>query len=250
VDPAAVDQARVFRDPGLHSSLGFNQCIELAGRIWACHGEGGIVTWDPDSPDVPLGATRTAAIRSAIAAPPTASPRHLCALDGSRVLFAMGGALCTIDAGHAIGRLDDGPEAAEIIAILPAPDAVYILRRDGSAQVRGRFDLRHRQKLGGPAMITAAAALPCYGLPLRLLAVDRSVRCVDENGLLIREFTTPHRDLRLLAAAAGWIAALSSDRQRAILWQTARPGAAGHEIHLGARTRHRIADLCWMTAGG
>lgn len=252
VDPAAPDATRSYADGQLKSTLGFNQCLRLGEQLWACHGDGGIVTWDLASQDQPVRMTRPDALRSALGAPANASPRHLCAIGEGRLLFAMGPILATIDREHAITRLESS-DPADVIAILTYGTAgrvnagvVHIVRKNGTTGVRTLPDLRIDRLLDRTSPPTAAVPLPCFGLPLRLVANDRGVECLDDTGLRIREFTTTHRDLRQLAASPRWIAALSADRQRAILWQTTTPGRAQHEWHLTARTRHRVADLCWL----
>ena len=80
---------------------------------------------------------------------------------------------------------------------------------------------------------------PCHEPPAG--SQERRVRA-----LYIRRFATPHRELRELAATPRYLAALAADRQRVVVWQTTAPDPLA-TLHLTPLTRHRLADVCWVS---
>jgi hypothetical protein len=79
-----------------------------------------------------------------------------------------------------------------------------------------------------------------------LLATDEGpVCCVGVDDSLVTQYVSPHRALKALAATNGLVAGVTGDRQRIVLWHSwdgKRPVA---DVHVGAQTKHRVADLCF-----
>jgi hypothetical protein len=49
--------------------------------------------------------------------------------------------------------------------------------------------------------------------------------------------------LKILAAAADWVVAVSADRQRLVLWNTWEGRKPATEVSVSAVARHRVADV-------
>ncbi len=244
LDPASPANPKLFEDPSLQSTLGFNQCLRICDHLWACHGDGGLVGWKVDAPDKPAHVIRAADLQNQLDAPAGASPRYLHLLTDSEILFAMGPLLCRMDAGRKVERV--AVESSDIAGIFGDDQNIRLTLKNGQIIVRSRADMRIVTALAGTGPITAVCAIPCFGLPMQLTAGDRGVECFDDTGLRIRDYTTPHRDLRMIAACEKWIAGLSADRKHVLLWNSTAPGKSLHELNLSHQTRHRIADLSWI----
>ena len=80
--------------------------------------------------------------------------------------------------------------------------------------------------------------MPWLGSVRLLLArEDAAIECVGVDDQLVTQYLSPHRGYKILAASGSVVAAVSSDRQRLILWHTwdgRRPFA---ELHLTSQTR-------------
>ena len=58
------------------------------------------------------------------------------------------------------------------------------------------------------------------------------------------QYVSSHAGLRLTAAAADRVAAVSSDRQtRILLWPSWDGRGPAAEVHIAALTKHRVADV-------
>jgi hypothetical protein len=260
----------VYRDDSVVSQLGFNRvCARGGDEIWACHGEAGVVGWRAgeisrpharhavESVDVEIpsvASASTAGGASILVTSPSiggssgargtrpTGPRNLHVLDGARLLFSAGPEL------HVLAGEDDetiAPESkAEITAIVPTDGMMLIVHQDGTIlsldrQTRQIVSRQHRA--GG---ICAAAALPWLDSVRLLLAHESGpMDCIGFDDPLVTQYLSPHRGLRAVTASADLVAAVSSDRQRIILWQSWDGRAPVAEVHLTAQTRHRIADV-------
>jgi hypothetical protein len=80
---------------------------------------------------------------------------------------------------------------------------------------------------------------------LLLATDDGPVCCVGGDDPLVTQYVSPHRALKAVAAGGGYVAGVTGDRQRIVLWHAwdgRRPVA---EIHVGGVARHRVADVCF-----
>ena len=133
--------------------------------------------------------------------------------------------------------------SSEVIAIIPEATTLLIIREDGSIDVMDRATRSLITHFPAGGKICSAAALPWIGSVRLLLANDDGpldlVGLADSN---ILRYTSTHRSLRQLAASPQHIAAVSSDRQRLILWKPWE-STPFTEIHISAITGHRVADV-------
>jgi hypothetical protein len=269
-DPETGDHT-IYRDDSVVSQLGFNRVVARGDdEIWACHGEAGVVGWKSrevargpharhavESVDVPVpsvASANTAGGASILVTSPSiggssgargtrpTGPRNLHVLDGTRLLFSAGPELHVL-----VGERDETIAAesqSEIIAVVAAERAMLIVHQDGTIlsldrQTRAIVGRQHRG-----AGICAAASLPWLDSMRLLLANETGpIDCIGQDDPLLTQYLSPHRGLRALTAAADLVAAVSSDRQRVILWQSWDGRAPVAEVHLTAQARHRIADV-------
>jgi hypothetical protein len=83
------------------------------------------------------------------------------------------------------------------------------------------------------------------GLRILLACSSGDVDCIGPDDSLITRFNSAYRGLRNITATARWVAAVSPDRQRLILWNSWDGRAPAHDLHLISLTRHRIADIAF-----
>src|SRR5581483_5060143 len=133
--------------------------------------------------------------------------------------------------------------ASEVIAIVAEPSVLIIVRLNGSIEILDRATRQISAGSPGAGKVCAAAGLPWMGsIRLLLAQEDGPIDCVGLDDSQITRFTSRHSDIRALTACADLIAAMSTDRQRLILWRSweSKPFA---EIHVTAAVRHRLADI-------
>ena len=131
----------------------------------------------------------------------------------------------------------------EVIAILPEPTRLLIVRHDGSIDLLERATRQITASIRGAGKTSAAAALPWLGSVRLLLAADDGpIDCVGLEDSHVTRYTSRQSELRVVTASTDQIAAISSDRQRLIIWHPweATPAA---ELHITAALRHRLADI-------
>jgi hypothetical protein len=236
-DPAA---AVAYAEPELNSSLGFNRAIFLpaARAIVATHGEAGLVRWEHGNPATPSSRTRPSELATLANGP----VRNIQALDRSTAICSVGPALAILN-GSERQSLVPG-SASSIISIVPDNDRLFAIHEDGSVAT---IDRQSRQILRTDSYgvsICAAGALPWLdGLRLLLAAASGPVDCVGPDDSLVTRFNSVYRGLRSIAASSTFIAAVSPDRQRLILWNSWDGRAPAQDLHLISLTRHRIADI-------
>ena len=157
VDNNSPADAVEFRDSEVNSRLGFNTAALLGDRIWAAHGEAGVVCWQLDQPDKPIFAFRPAEskIRGF-------SPRNLCRLDADRVIFSSGGQLAIGSKNGEISPVGQ-PGDSDIVGIHVQPRRILTAHGDGQvcSWSSEDFKLNYRQRRAG--RIGAAAILPWMG---------------------------------------------------------------------------------------
>jgi hypothetical protein len=72
---------------------------------------------------------------------------------------------------------------------------------------------------------------------------DGPIQCLGTEDQLVTQYCSAHRGLKILAAAADWVVAVSADRQRLVLWNTWEGRKPATEISVSAVARHRVADV-------
>jgi hypothetical protein len=234
-------QAVEYRDPEVSSRLGFNAALVLGDRIWATHGEAGLVCWLLDQPEKPAVTFRPATSKFR-----AFSPRNLARLDPNRVIFSSGGQLFTalssgeiIPVGQAAG--------SDIVGIHVQPRRILTAHADGQicSWSSEDFHIECRQRRAG--RIAASAILPWLGDARFLLATDDGpIVCVGPDDELLTQYTSPYPGLRIAAAAAGALAAVTADRQRLILWHPWDGRKPYADLFLYGLAKHRIADIAFV----
>jgi len=259
-DPGQIIES--YACPSLQSQHGFNRVVVIDDTICASHAEAGIVRWSRDRRDAPLvcyaerdpdsqpaaqGAAISQGASSGMGMTSTharlAGPRHLQALDQTHLIYAV--------ANRIILRHDDQPVVlpahsdSEIIAILPASaQHMLAIHHDGTIVSIDRMTRQISGWMRRCGRFTAAAVMPWLGdMRLLLAGEDGPIDCIGLDDPLLSEYLSPYRGLKILAATASLIAAVTPDRQRVVLWQTWEPQRPLCEVHVTSRVRHRIADL-------
>jgi hypothetical protein len=235
VDPASPRSSpKLYRDDSLTSPLGFNRAVYWgnAGGICGTHGDAGVVRWDVGEPSSPRA-------RHLLT-----SARNLCKVDASTLAFSVGSQLYLLPAdGEPAAH--PMPGAGSIMGVELSDRALHVVRDDGTVHTLDRTTrelLRTDRRCG---RVSAVASLPWLGDVRLLLATeDGPVCCVGADDPVVTQYVSPHRGLKVVAAGGGYVAGVSGDRQRLVLWHAwdgRRPIA---EVHVGAQARHRVADAC------
>jgi hypothetical protein len=241
VNPASPADAAQYRDPETTSQLGFNAAVILGDCIWAAHGEAGLVCWNLDQLDKPRSAVRPGSSKIAGFA-----PRNLVRFDANRLILSSGRQLFAASQDGALAPL--APLAdADIVAIYPQPGRILTAHADGQICSWNADELKLDCQQRRAGRINAATVLPWLGDARLLLATqDGPVICLGPDDELLTQYSSPYQGLRIAAAAADAVAAVTSDRQRVILWHSwdgRRPYA---DLYLYGLTKHRIGDIAFV----
>jgi hypothetical protein len=253
VDPESPAEATLFNDEANASLLGFNRVIfwgERKGFVGS-HGDAGIVQWDVDKPDAPVSALRLERLGLRPAMPTggsdtvqanTGGPRNLQALDDASLVFSIGGKLYLTDLQDV--QAIETPSPADIAAILPDDRRMVVVHEDGTICGLNRNSQEVTCLVRRSNRVRSAGPLPWLGASRLLLADDQGpLECIGFDDQLVTQYQSPHRGLRAVAGSTDIVAAISSDRQRLILWRTWDGRQPLTEIYLTGLTRHRIADV-------
>ncbi len=241
MNPDSPRDAGIYRDPEVTSQLGFNCAIFADERIWAAHGEAGLVCWKVDQPQEPHYAFRPAS-----AGIEGFAPRNLQRLDSNRLILSSGRGLFVVS-GEGPPKAIGQPADSDVVAIFLRSGWIFTAHKDGQvcswSVDHPQVDCRQRRA----GRITAAAALPWLGdLRLVLATEDGPMVCVGLDDELITQFTGPYRGLRMVGAAADAVAAVTPDRQRLVLWHAWDGRKPLADLHIYGTARHRIADVAFV----
>jgi hypothetical protein len=229
-----------YRDPVVAIRLGFNAAVIVGDRLWASHGEAGLVGWMIDKPEKPFVALRPAAAKIR-----GFSPRNLTPLDGQRILFSSGGQLIAGSNDGEITPLGQ-PAEADVIGILAQPHRILTAHSDGQVCTWSRDDFKIDCRQRRTGRIAAAAVLPWLGDARLLLATeDGPVICIGPDDELVTQYTSVYPGLRIIAAATNAVAAVTADRQRLLLWRPWDGKKPVCDLFLYGLARHRIADIAF-----
>jgi hypothetical protein len=234
-------EAVEYRDPEVNSRLGFNAAVMLGDRIWAAHGEAGLVCWMLDQPEKPI-----VALRPGTSKIPGFAPRNLSRLDADRVILSSGGQLAIGSKNGEIAAIGQ-PAGADIVGIHVQPRRILTVHGDGQVCLWSAedFKLDCRQRRSG--RIAAAAILPWMGDVRLLLATeDGPIVCIGPDDELLTQFTSVYPGLRIAAGAAEAIAAVTADRQRLVLWHPWDGRKPFSDLFVYGLARHRIADIAFV----
>ena len=108
IRPENPGDIQLYLDPEISSQQGFSRAIAWSGAIWACHGDGGIVSWTENATDRPRVTLRPQNLgqvtpgpatqgTTSIEVPKPLGARNLVAVNESRLAFSMGDRLMTVD---------------------------------------------------------------------------------------------------------------------------------------------------------
>jgi len=234
IDSAVPAEATLYADQSVTSQLGFNAACIAAGKLWATHGEAGLVGWDLACPE-----TCAVAIR---AGSTLASPKNLVRVDDQRAVFSSGNQLWLIDADGQARAVSTALSAA-IVSIVAAGDSICVVCEDGLIRQLDPRSLATLREARRSERLVAAGALPWLGTSRLLLATEfSSILCVGLEDEWAMQYLCSHSGLRQTAGAADRVAAISPDRHRVLLWSS-WDGRQPVEIHMGSIARHRVADL-------
>jgi hypothetical protein len=236
LDPANPQSGTRFRDAESTSQLGFNAAVILGGTLWASHREAGLVGWKLDQPDKPATAIRPN--NSKIA---NFSPRHLARLDSARLVFSSGPRFVI---STEAGDLTSVETHCEIAALFPQTARIITVHADGNicAWSTSDFELESKQRRAG--RICAAALFPFLDDHRIVLATEEGpILCVGVDDDVITQYPTPYPAPRILTAGPDLLAAVTSDRQRLILWRTWDAKKPYRDLYLYNIARHRVADI-------
>ena len=252
LNPEKMESAQLYVDPEIQSQMGFSRAIAWRQGIWACHGDAGIVGWDLGNFSHPKMVLRPAKLAPAsipthssqsIEMSKPGSPRNLEVIDDDRLMFSIGPRLLTL---HSDGRIAALPIESEqdVQAILPDGRNIFVIREDGSVATHDPVTLAVSAEERRGGKINTAVVLPWLGTVRLLLAADDGpIHCLGTEDQLVTQYCSAHRGLKIVAAAADWIVAVSADRQRLILWNTWDGRKPAVEVSVAAIAKHRVADV-------
>jgi hypothetical protein len=250
---------QAYRDASIDSQLGFSKALTWDGKIWACHGDAGVVAWTPGQFDAPSLTIRPGQLRGSDNPPPLptmASPtgsqsistrtsgiRNLTVLDDTRLVLSVGHALTVID-GTGTCSLVPMAGYAEIIALFVEGMRVVVVQEDGTINLLDRATLNPLSQQRRSGRLSAAALLPWLGANRLLLASDAGpIYCTGLDDEVVTTYLSSHRGLRVVTAAADLVAAVSSDRQRIVLWHSWEGKQPVAELSIAGLARHRVGDV-------
>lgn len=244
LDPDNPAQAVAYLDPESTSSLGFNKVVYRTedSTLWATHSEAGLVMWRWDEPNQPARVFRLPELRQSISISHETSsgPGHLTLLDSGRLVFSLGSNLVLVDEDRCKPL---GTVGSNIVGLIRQSPSLVITRSGGLF----RLDQASSQPWlwqQRPYSITAAATMPWMGRRRILLAGEHGpVDCLGEEDSLITQYVSVHRSLRGLTACQRFIAGLSADRQRVVIWDVHEGSRPRGEILVTPLVRHRLVDL-------
>jgi len=262
VSPNSLNDAQLYADPGVDSQLGFNRAIVWHSGIWACHADGGIVSWELGQTAKPTVTLRPAQLPHGVPPPPSAtvapalptgsitmasarqqSVRNLNVLDDQRLIFNMGSQLMTVDRLGNVAQINTDPRS-EIMAIIPDNRRLIVVHENGVIVTRDRSTLETQNEDARGARLVAVGVLPWLGsIRLLLAGEDGPIQCVGFDDPLVTQYASMHRSVRAVTGAADLVAAVSADRQRLILWNSWDGRKPAADVSISSIAKHRIADV-------
>lgn len=239
VDLAAGSVSAQHPVSGMSSEFGFNAaCVLTESRqIVATHAQLGAAMWNLDTPgEEPMSQSKGTTDH--------AGGRSVVPIDGRRAAFAAGGTVCVVDE-HGNVRSVSGSDGAAIIALVQWDEVrLLVVREDGFIDVLDGSSLDRLDRIRRGTRPTSATTIECLGASRLLLAGDEGpvIMCgVDDEA--ITQLGGTISGWRDVAAHNGRIAAVTSDRQRVVIWNAWEPAKPFAEVHVSATVRHRVADV-------
>ena len=230
VDPAKPDHAEVFCHPALASEHGFTFATQIGNHLWACHREGGLCGWsvaDSSKPETVIAPSQLGG-----------DPKNLT----SQGLFSVGSKLFKMTADHAPQFVLDCQ--SPIVSILPNDSQILLTTEKGDIHLLDAASLEKTAEMQTTGRLAGAALLPWLSASRLLLnRTDGPIDCIGLEDQLVTQFASGHTGMKSITGCIGKVAAMSSDRQRILLWNAWDGRKTAAEVYLTGITRHRIADL-------
>jgi len=241
LNPDFPTDATEYRDPEITSQLGFNSAVQLGDNLWAAHGEAGLVRWQLDQPEKP-----SLVIRPATAKIRNFAPRNLCRLDNNRIVFSTGNQLALSSADGEITPLAPSADA-DIVGLFVQSRRIVAASADGQISSWSLEDLKLESRQRRAGRICAATTLPWMNDARILLATEAGpLLCLGLDDELLTQYASPYPGLRIAAAAADAVAAVTADRQRLLLWHPWDARKPFSESFIYGLAKHRLADLAFV----
>jgi hypothetical protein len=241
LDPQSPAEGIRYRDPETTSQLGFNAAVLIAGQLWAAHGEAGLVCWKAEQSEKPAITTRpqSAPIQGF-------APRNLIVTGTGQLALSSGRQLMVPTSDGQLRGPISQPCDSEVIAIFTKANGILSAHQDG--QVYAWTDeLRYVWQSRRAGRLSAAAALPWLGdIRLLLATEDGPICCLGPDDELTTQYCSTYGGLRIIAATADIVAAVTADRQRLILWHSWDGRKPYADLHLYSLAKHRIADIAFV----
>jgi hypothetical protein len=224
-----------FEDSKLESQLGYNAAVIAGDRLWATHGEAGLVYWDLSAPG------QTNRVNA------SASCRNLHRLGEDRLIFSSGRELWTVNHTGEPGPAARITASADILAVFVQADRIIVICEDGAVAVYRAIDLKLEDQQRRAGRIIAAGGLPWLGdLRVMLAGEVGPISCLGVDDEVVTQYASPHIGPRIVAGSGTLVAAVSADRQRLILWNAWDGRHPIAELHLSNLTKHRISDIAFI----
>ena len=234
IDPYTPDAARVYRHPSLVSEHGFTSVTTAGDRVWACHRQGGLVAWNMSDPQNPAVIINPAQLDG--------EPKHLvCA---NELFFAVG---CRVMKILPNGQLSSVIAVnSAVVGLFVVDGQILIASESGVITLLDLRTLETTSETSTTGRLSGAALLPWLSSTRLLLnRVDGAIDCIGLEDQLVTQFSAGHTGMRAASACAGKVAAMSSDRQKLLLWNAWDGRRTAAEIYVTGITHHRIADVAF-----
>jgi hypothetical protein len=249
-----------YADHSIDSQLGFSKAVVWNNQIWGCHGDAGVVAWNVGQTSAPSNVIRPAQLRGADNPPPlpptmpspvgshsistrTSGIRNLTVLDEKQLVLSVGHFLTILGSNGQRSNLELSG-GAEIIGVFLDGNRAVIVQEDGTVSLRDRQSLAAISQHRRSGRVTGTAMLPWLGANRLLLASEEGpVYCVGLDDELVTTYLSSHRGLRVVSAAADLVAAVSSDRQRVVLWNSWDGKKPLAELSIASAAKHRVGDI-------
>jgi hypothetical protein len=119
-----------------------------------------------------------------------------------------------------------------------------VVQDEGTVSLLDRVSLAPISEQRRTGRVTAAAMLPWLGSNRLLIASDEGpVYCLGLDDEVVTTYLSSHRGLRALTAATDMLAAVSSDRQRVVLWNSWDGKKPMAELSVVSAAKHRVGDI-------
>lgn len=230
-------EADLYLDPDLESEYGFTQATFGPGGVWACHRDGGVVSWRSGEFARPSRMIRPSELGG--------GAKFIArSCDSSQLIFAVNERVLGINSAGEVLSL--GAMSSPIVAVLCVQDQVVIAAEDGTITICDGRTFERLSETRPVGRLSGASVMPWLSSSRLLLTTpDGPIYCIGLDDPLVTQYASPHVGARDAASSAAKVAAMSPDRQRILIWNawdTRRPAG---EIYITGLTKHRVADIAF-----